>query len=480
MTAQQFLRIAAARWWVTLLVFATTVGATTVVSMLLPKMYTATTRVVVDPRSNELANVLGAVSQQAVTQTLMATQIDVFTSERVAERVIGDLGIDKSATAREQWMEATAGQGTISQHFSAVLLKNLEVRPSRDSAVFTVNFTARDPRFAADVANAFAKAYIDINLQMRTLPAERSAVWFDGQLKQLRENVEQAQSRLSRYQQDKGIVSNDERLDSESARLAELSQQLTLAQSATFDSRSRVQQGSATSSGLPDVAVAPVVRELRTDIARAEARLAEASENFGPVHPTHLRLKAELDTLKARLDAELRNSAGSIETVARVSEQREASLAGAVAAQKAKVLQAKQHRDEMAALNREADNAQRVYDAALQRMSQSRLESLSTQSNAYVLSTAQPPTEPSSPKTRVYIGLSIGIGLFLGLAAAALVEVADRRVRCEADVEAGLKVQCMGVLPQQPRWPRLRGPETAKKPATPNALGQPALGSGAA
>lgn len=458
------MRVALARWWVMLLVFAATVGATTAVSLMLPRMYTAATRVVIEPRGSELISQNAPSPGPSVTQTLMATQLDVFTSERVAQKVIAELGIEKSDAARRQWMEATDGQGTMAQYFSAVLLKNLEVRPSRDSAVFTVNFTARDPVFASEVANAFSRAYIDLSLEMRTAPAQRSAAWFDAQLKQLRENVEVAQANLSRYQQEKGIVSSDERLDSESARLNELSQQLTLAQSATFDSRSRASQGEA----LPDVAVAPVVRELRTDIARAEARLADASENFGPVHPTYLRLNAELDTLRKRLETELSSTAGGIGSVSAASQQREASLAAAVATQKSRVLQAKQRRDEMAALVREADNAHRIYDAALQRMSQSRLEAASNQPNAYILSSAQPPTEPSSPKTRVYIALSVGIGLLLGVAAAAVVEVTDRRVRCEADIEGGLKVQCMGVLPKQARWPRLsRGAKVENSTASP-------------
>jgi chain length determinant protein EpsF len=472
MTAQQLLRVALARWWVMALVFAATVGATTVVSLLLPRMYSATTRVVIEPRSSELLSQNAPGLSPSVTQTLMATQLDVFTSERVAQRVIVDLGIEKSETARRQWMEATDGQGTMSQYFSAVLLKNLEVRPSRDSAVFTVNFTARDPVFAAEVANAFARAYINLNLEMRTAPAQRSAAWFDDQIKKLRENVEAAQASLSRYQQEKGIVASDERLDSENARLAELSQQLTLAQSSTFDARARAAQGGPLERSLPDVAGAPVVRELRTDIARAQARLDEASENFGPAHPTHLRLKAELDSLRERLANELDTTTGNLETASVASQQREASLSAAVTAQKARVLQSKQHRDEMAALMREADNAQRIYDAALQRMSQSRLEAASTQSNAFILSAAQPPTEPSSPKTQVYIALSVGIGLMLGLAAAAIVEVTDRRVRCEADIEGGLKVQCMGVLPRQTRWPRLSSRRRDK--ATPVS---PALGS---
>ena len=80
-----------------------------------------------------------------------------------------------------------------------------------------------------------------------------------------------------------------------------------------------------------------------------------------------------------------------------------------------RLLQAKQLRDEMGVLMREVDNAQRVYDAALQRYAQSKLESQTNQPQAYVLTSAAPPGEPSSPKTKLYLSLSAALGLLLGV-----------------------------------------------------------------
>ncbi|MBL3200653.1 chain length determinant protein EpsF, partial [Klebsiella pneumoniae] len=68
------------------------------------------------------------------------------------------------------------------------------------------------------------------------------ASWFAGQSKALREGLEKAQSKLSAFQQESGIVATDERLDIENARLAELSSQYTAIQAQRSDSSSRQAQ----------------------------------------------------------------------------------------------------------------------------------------------------------------------------------------------------------------------------------------------
>jgi uncharacterized protein involved in exopolysaccharide biosynthesis len=70
-------------------------------------------------------------------------------------------------------------------------------------------------------------------------PAKRSAGWFDMQLTELRERLDKAQSRLTSYQQDKGIIAIDERLDTETSRLAELSKSLVTAQAELVDVQNR-------------------------------------------------------------------------------------------------------------------------------------------------------------------------------------------------------------------------------------------------
>lgn len=459
----QIMNIFAARWWVVVLVFGATVGTTAVITALLPRAYTATANLVIEPR---FTDVLGGASlaAQMASQTYLATQIDILRSQKVAERVVKDLGIDRSARAVEQWRDATDGQGTVEAYFANQLIRRLDVRPSRESLVLTLAFSASDPLFAKQVTDAFAKAYIETNLELRTTPARQYAQWFNTQLKELRSDLETAQTKLSAFQQRNGLVGTDERLDVENSRLAELSSQLSLVQSQSMEARARADVGTPTVRSVPDVASTPLMQSLRTDIARAESKLEEAAQMYGPAHPTYQRLVAELASLTGKLETELGNARGSVESVSRVSNQREAQLRAAVAGQKDRVLDIKRLRDEMAVLQREVENAQKVYELALQRFAATNLESQTNQTNASLLNPASVPTEPSSPRTTLNLILSAIMGVLLGLAMALLLELSDRRVRNARDLAGVLKVPVLGTLPRPRRsllLPWRRGPGLA-------------------
>ncbi len=456
MNLGQFLRVIVARWWVVVLVCGAMVGATAGITALLPKQYTATTTMVIEPRGTDALGSGASAGTPMLAQTYLATQIDVLQSERVAREVVKSLGIDRNPSAVQQWRDTTQGIGSVDAYFAGLLTKKLEVKPSRESSVVALSFTGTDPQFAAQVVEAFAKTYIATSLELRNQPSKLYASWFDEQLKSLRADLETAQAKVSAYQQRNGIVANDERLDVESIRLQELSQQLVLAQSQSVDSRSRSDTSTASVSSVPEVGSTPVVQNLRSELLRTETRLQEASQVYGAAHPTLERLQAELASLRERLQTELGNANVSVATVAAVSDRREGGVRNAVAAQKQRVLQIKQQRDEMSTLQREAENAQRVFDVALQRLAQTRLESQNTQTNAYILNSAAVPGEPSSPKVQRNLMLSGVLGLLMGLAAAFLVELVDRRIRSADDLEAGLKLPMLGSVPRAA--PRRRDP----------------------
>jgi uncharacterized protein involved in exopolysaccharide biosynthesis len=119
------------------------------------------------------------------------------------------------------------------------------------------------------VANAFAQAYIETNIELRVDPARQYAAWFDERLKTLRDNLEQAQARLSAYQQEKGIVATDERVDQETARLSALTTQLASTQAERADMSSR--QKNTGSELSPDVMQSAVVQGIKAELAKAEA-----------------------------------------------------------------------------------------------------------------------------------------------------------------------------------------------------------------
>ncbi len=290
-------------------------------------------------------------------------------------------------------------------------------------------------------------------------PSRQNAAWFSDQLKSLRGDLERAQRKLSEYQQANGIVNVDERLDVENTRLSELSTQLVGAQGQSFESRGRSAQVSDQArrglgpDALPEVVSNPLIQNLRGELARAEASLQDTASQLGDNHPQVERARAQVAELREKLAIEMKNVAGSIITSGRIAEQREAQTRAALALQKEKVLEIKRQRDEMAVLTREAENAQRIFDIALQRFAQTNLEGQTTQANATLLNAAVEPSTHSSPRLGLNITLSIILGTLIGLGAALLAELADRRVRSVEDLGGDITLPVIGVIGPAGRLP---------------------------
>lgn len=429
MTLHQFLLILQARYRVAVMVLLAALLAALAVSLLLPKVYTANTEVLVDVRSPD--PVAGAVMPGLVAPSYMATQMDIISGNRVAERVVKTLRLDEDPRTKAEWLEATNGRGTIENWLAASLQKQLDVRPSRESNVINITYKGSDPDSSAAIANAFAQAYLDINLALKTEPARLYAEWFDEQTKALRVKLEAAQSRLSDYLQKAGIVSTDDRVDYEAAKLAQISTQLTTIQGETTDSQSK---RNARGDTVAEVMQSPLINSLKTDVARLEAKVQEISVNLGVNHPVRQRAESELASVRSRLASETGRISASIDTTYRVSKDRERELQGAVAAQRTRVLMLNKQRDELNVYRRDVEAAQRAYEAVSLSASQTRLQSLSNQTNVVRLNTATAPLDPSSPKLLLNLLIAAFAGTLLGVALAVLLEFANRRVRSSEDL----------------------------------------------
>jgi succinoglycan biosynthesis transport protein ExoP len=348
------------------------------------------------------------------------------------------------------------------------MLKRLKVVTSQ-SNVIDVSFSSSDPRFSMQVANAFAKAYVDTMLELRVEPAREAAAWFDEQLKGLRANLEDAQVKLTDNHQRQKIVSADERLDVENSRLAALSDEVVRAQEQTYQWGSREQQAhkfleeGAPADRLPEVLDNPFVQRLKGDLLNAETRLQEMSTQYGRNHPLYQRQVSEIQSLRERLETEMRKVVAGIESSARQSRQREASLEQSLAAQRARMLGLKENRNEFTVLRRNVESAERAYDTAMQRSVVSQVESRANQTNVTVLNPAAVPSAASSPRVVLNIALSVVVGIMLGIGIVMLLEISDRRVRSLNDLDNAWNVPLLGELKP---W----------RPAN-NLLGQPRRGN---
>jgi chain length determinant protein EpsF len=455
MNFSQFLLILNARRGIILLTLGITVAATLVLSLLLPKTYKASATLVLNYKGVDPVTGLTLPSQ--LMPGYMATQVDIIKSLGVALKVVDELKMADDPVVQRKFKEATdGGTGSIRNWQAEQLLKRLDVAPARESSFVTISFSNSNPDIAANVANTFAAAYQQVSNQIKADPSKRAAVYFNDQIKLLRENFENAQRKLSKYQQDNGIVNADSRLDVETANLNELSNQLVTVQAQKMEALSRGNQsenlGAAES---PDVIANPLIQTLKAQLAQAEAKFKGIAEKVTPEYPPYQEAKAEVNKLRESLNQQTRAMSKSIGNNARILQQKESELRAALDAQKIKVLEINRKRDEFKVLSNEMENAQRAYETTMQRFTQINLEGQSNQSDVAVLTQAIPPLLPSSPKLPLNLLVATAIGTMLGLGFGLLAETLDRRVRSKADLVNAMQAPVLGIVvwaaPKQPR-----------------------------
>jgi succinoglycan biosynthesis transport protein ExoP len=441
--------------------------ASVTVSLLLPARYYAEATAVLEQPAADPAL---AMAGSAGISYFLATQRDVVASRSVAQRVIENLGmerdLEKTRSLLSGWNPLASLKSWVGRLLSGErearsqrewlterLLQGLSVTSVRDSRLLKVGFKSRDPEFSAEVANGFMRAFMEVNVQLKATPARAETAWLEGQLKSLRETLAQSEANLSKFQQEKGIVATDEKLDTENLRLADLSTQLAGAQAETYSAEARrkqLQQFASKGGGADvpaEVIASPVVMQLRQEVAMREAKIQDMSRQLGPNHPRYQAAQGELAQLRGQLSSEMRSVAQGLVTAGSVAGQREASLRGALEEQKNRLLGLKKDREQMSMLARDVENAQKAYNGAVQRISQSRIEGASERPNASVVDAATVPTRPSGPRLLVSLAAGGLLGAVLGLGLALLLEVSQRLVRSAEDLTELLGVPILAVLP---------------------------------
>jgi polysaccharide biosynthesis transport protein len=463
MDFNQYMTALRARRKAFLLVFIVVVAAAVSVAMIVPKKYVASATVHLDVRDEQTMTPRAGSRERA---SYIATQVDLIKSGRVATQVVKDLKLASKPGVRDEWEKATGGSIPVEDWIASNLLEKLVVDVTA-SYVASVTFSSDNPRFAADVANGFAKAYVDTTLALRTEPTREAAEWFEGQMKGMRAQVSQAQSKLVSYQKAKGIVSVDERADTDSTRLAELSTQYLAAKNATYEAQSRYKQameafssaatgGTISPDAIPEVLTSTHISALKADLTRAEGRLEQESNVLGENHPQYVRTKAEANALREKISSEVKKLVASLGNAAESARKREDELKNAVAAANERVQMMKEARAELAVMTRDVENAQRAYDAVLTRFMTNKVESAAKSTNVALLSPAIEPLKPTQPKVGLISALAVMIGALLAGGIVYVLETLDRRVRSRSDLESRLAVPSLGLLSKwQPTGARL-------------------------
>lgn len=445
MTFEQFYRILMARKLLAIGLFMSIVIVMVGLGLALPKSYTAETAIVVDMKPDPVTGLAQMATMQP--SAYMATQVNMIRSDAVARRVVEMMRLNENTEMREKWIADTDQRGTFEDWLGKTLIKGLSVSMVRESSIIKIEYESVSPQFAAALANAFAKAYTDTLVRLRTNPARSYSDYFEERAQLARDKLEKAQNRLAEAQRERGIVTTDERLDLEMARLNELGSQVVTMRAMMADSSNRSAAGKNKTDIVPEVMANPVIGGLKSELARQNAQLNQISAHLGDMHPTVLQTKASIAELERRLQQEMSRMSGSLNTQNQIVQARVNAAQKAYDDQRARILDMKDRRNDVAILEREVESAQKVYEALQLRLSQTNLESDVSQTSAYVLSPAVEPPRHSWPNMFLFLALGIAGGSVAALFATLAAELLDRRIRTSTDIINSLDIPVIGVLP---------------------------------
>ena len=351
--------------------------------------------------------------------------------------------------------------------------KRLDVWAVNDSRVIEVRFTAPDPALAAAVVNRLVGLYFQMQADARAAMADRTIGWLVGEMDELRAELEAAEREAEDFRS---------RAIAEVGADAELvRQQIREAGSAVLEAEAQEQRAIARqraalaafeaegARGVLAVLDSPAMERFAEREGEADELLRELTARHGSNHPRLDRPREALEAIREQMRTEARSRLANLASEVRFANERVAGLEEELATLHRRLDEASRQDIRQRALNREVAAAQAVYETFVARARE--VERIPVDvSPGWIVSTARPPAEPSSPNRTV---LALAAFAFSGMIACAValgLEVRSRgRLRIASEVRSELGTRCSGVIPlarrrgawssrarQVARWPLTR------------------------
>jgi len=413
MSLSQFFAILLARKWMIIAAVLASLAGAAVVVMLVPPRYTADTRLLMDVIKPD--PVTGQTMSAQFARAYTQTQTQLIKDYRVAGAVVDQIGWGNDPAMLARY--AVPGDPNGARHRMAqLIIDRTDARLIEGSNIMEISYTGTSPDNAKAIADAIRRAYIHAAVQAKRDTAAESASWYDAQAEKAQRLLNIAEASKAQFERQHGIVMEDEKTDVDTQRLAALS----TAGAAPV----------ATSPG-PEVR-GPSAAE--TELASTDAQIALSSRTLGPNNPVLVQLNKKHSLLAAQVAQERASSGGAAAAARSAAGAANAAGAAALQAQKSKVLANRENLATLRQLQDEVDVRRDQFTKATQAAAQLHAQSATDDAGVSVLSEAVAPERPSFPNVPLVFLGALALGFTLGLLAALLTELLNRRVRTERDL----------------------------------------------
>ena len=306
---------------------------------------------------------------------------------------------------------------------------------------------ARTPILSAKVANSLADNYIEYNFRQKYDATRQASGWMEQQLDELKAKVEKSQQALVDYERQNAIVNISDKESVVEQKMADLSRDLTIAQSDRLQKESVYELVRSNESQVAFVAQNDLLQHLEEKYADLKSQYVDTLEQSGPKHPKVERLQSQVDEIQSLIQGERKRIVERIRNEYMAAIGRERLLAAAVAQEKIEVGALNQLLIQHNLLKRESDTNQQLYDNLLQRLKDATVSAGLRATNIHVIDPAKPPKSPVRPQKLLNILIGLMVGLVLGLALAFVKEAVDTSIKSVDEAERLANAPALAVVP---------------------------------
>jgi polysaccharide biosynthesis transport protein len=422
-----------------------------VVTWKMPTRYRAESVIMLDTRDVQVPELNAAIPARLFDPTKVRGEIEVLHSRALAEEVVKRLQL---AGQPDFGGNRTAAGDAAQQRQRAVdtLLKRLKVANDGRSLVLKIDVDAASPKQAAAIANAYAEAYLEYQIAAKEAATQRASEWLKTQIAALREQLAQAEQRISQFKEAHDITSAHG-TSVTSQELADINTQLIAAHSdrvqkeAAYHYAKQVLSSPDGSAAAGQVLASPLIQRLREQEADLLRNIAELSTRYRPEHPTMIRLKAEYDDVRHKLADEAGRVVRAMADEVTAARTREEALKANLAELAQSATQQESAQIELQELEREADAGRSLYESMLTRFKQISAQRDIQLPDAQILSTAEPAAAAAWPDRPKQFAMLALLSVALGLAIPFVLELLDPTFRRPEEIEEATGLAALGLLP---------------------------------
>jgi capsular exopolysaccharide synthesis family protein len=416
-------------------------------------LYEATGSLTIEPRRENMALAPSTETGTPVDLAATDTQVEILRSPALAEAVVRKLKLFEDPEFAPRRAPTGAPSPALIARVTDRVSLRARIRRVGLTSIAQVGFISASPAKAQTIANAFIETYLQRQIVAKLTSLGQAGSELNGALDRLRQDASDSQAALQRYRNDHNLLTTQGATVAE-VEVSNLDQQVAAARADQAEKDARLgaalQQVSQGSGGA-DVGAAlasDTIKELRKQEAVASTRLAQLNARFRPEYPEVKSTQAEVNDLRAQIQAEINRIMSSLRADAVAASRREGSLVGSRGQAAGGLSSINQAQVGLVSLQQRADASKLIYEAYLNRANQVQVEASSQQADATVSATAMLPTRPSSPNLPLVGFLAAVLALLAGAASIVVAEVWERKMRSRRDVERNLGVPFAGILPQ--------------------------------